>query len=74
LFVLDRSEIFQPEGARYYFIFQLGGSILAVLAFVISVNYLVIIIILPMIIYFVWIRRYFVTSSREIKRIEGAST
>lgn len=47
------------------------GAVLAVVIFVASINYFIIIIVIPMIIYLVWVRKYFVTTTREVKRIEG---
>ncbi|XP_076808480.1 ATP-binding cassette sub-family C member 4-like isoform X1 [Clavelina lepadiformis] len=49
-----------------------AGSFLTIIIFVVSINYFVIIIVVPMLIYCIWIRTYFVRCSREIKRIEGA--
>nr|XP_039260711.1 multidrug resistance-associated protein 4-like isoform X5 [Styela clava] len=47
------------------------GVIISVLILTSVVNYFVIIVIIPLVIYFLWLRNYYLRTSRDIKRLEG---
>nr|XP_039260577.1 multidrug resistance-associated protein 4-like [Styela clava] len=45
--------------------------LVSVVVMVTIINYFVIIIFIPLIIYFLWLQRYYLKTSRDIKRLEG---
>nr|XP_039258782.1 multidrug resistance-associated protein 4-like [Styela clava] len=47
------------------------GVIVSVVILTSAVNYFVIIVIIPLVIYFLWLRIYYLRTSRDIKRLEG---
>uniref|UniRef100_H2YL86 ATP-binding cassette, sub-family C (CFTR/MRP), member 4 n=1 Tax=Ciona savignyi TaxID=51511 RepID=H2YL86_CIOSA len=47
--------------------------IFSILILSVTINYFVIIIVIPLSIYFIWLRQYYIRTSRDIKRMEGAS-
>ncbi|XP_039258783.2 ATP-binding cassette sub-family C member 4-like isoform X1 [Styela clava] len=47
------------------------GVIVSVVILTSVVNYFVIIVIIPLVIYFLWLRIYYLRTSRDIKRLEG---
>nr|XP_039260100.1 multidrug resistance-associated protein 4-like isoform X1 [Styela clava] len=47
------------------------GVIVSVVILTSVVNYFVIIVIIPLVIYFLWLRSYYLRTSRDIKRLEG---
>jgi len=48
-------------------------TILAIVILCVAVNYFVLIVVIPLLVYFVWLRQYYIKTSRDIKRMEGAS-
>nr|CAB3219625.1 multidrug resistance-associated protein 1-like [Phallusia mammillata] len=49
----------------------LSGIVLTVVIVAVVVNYFAVIPLIPLSIYFVWLRRYYIKTSRDIKRMEG---
>uniref|UniRef100_F6T8N6 Uncharacterized protein n=1 Tax=Ciona intestinalis TaxID=7719 RepID=F6T8N6_CIOIN len=47
--------------------------IFSILILSVTINYFVIVIVIPLSIYFIWLRQYYIKTSRDIKRMEGAS-
>jgi len=56
-----------------YFSCQIMCTILAIVILCVAVNYFVLIVVIPLLVYFVWLRQYYIKTSRDIKRMEGAS-
>nr|CAB3219627.1 multidrug resistance-associated protein 1-like [Phallusia mammillata] len=50
---------------------QIWGQIVSVVILAVVVNYFVILPLIPIIIYFILLRRYYIKTSRDVKRMEG---
>nr|CAB3219633.1 multidrug resistance-associated protein 4 [Phallusia mammillata] len=48
-------------------------TILSIMLLAISINFFVLIVVIPLLAYFVWLRQYYIKTSRDIKRMEGAN-
>lgn len=51
----------------------IAGLILSILILTVVINFMVAIIILPLIAVFLWLRQYYLKTSRDIKRLEGST-
>lgn len=71
-FSKDMGQVDELLPMTYQDFLYLCGHILSVITMVAIINYFALIVIIPSVVYFIWIRRYFMRTARDIKRLEGA--
>ncbi|CAK8678304.1 unnamed protein product [Clavelina lepadiformis] len=72
-FSKDMGQIDEILPATFMDFIYIFFTIITVLILAIIINYFVGIIAIPLVAYFIWLRQYYLKTSRDIKRMEGAS-
>jgi len=56
----------------FFALFQLFVSIFTFLIVTVAINWLAVVAVFPLLLFFAWLRQYYIRTSRNVKRLEAA--